>query len=220
MVVELGGRNARAYLPRHITLALRHTNCLPANKSQEQQQQQRRRPTSRESCTVAFLLLLLHFFFLTQDLALIHSHSSDVLTPKGPCPAVTEQLTPHHTLPTPQFLLSPCLLSGIKKKKKEKDSVGGAAVKLSSHHRTTFSAETSLKKSSHFFGGFNFIILFFLFTHISTFPFFFFFFRSIAQASLYSCSDIVRSPPRPPLSPAHPAPPQLKLWLGQHKGVL
>lgn len=127
MVVELGGRNARAYLPRHITLALRHTNCLPANKSQEQQQRRRQRqqPTSRESCTVAFLLLLLHIFFSTQDLALIHSHSSDVLTPKGPCPAVTEQLTPHHTLPTPQFLLSPCLLSGIKKKKKEKDSVGG-----------------------------------------------------------------------------------------------
>lgn len=26
-----------------------------------------------------------------RDLALIHSHCSDVLTPKGPCPAVTEQ---------------------------------------------------------------------------------------------------------------------------------
>lgn len=36
MVLELGGRNARVYLPRHITRASRHTKCLPANKSQEQ----------------------------------------------------------------------------------------------------------------------------------------------------------------------------------------
>lgn len=36
MVLELGGRNARVYLLRHITRALRHTKCLPANKSQEQ----------------------------------------------------------------------------------------------------------------------------------------------------------------------------------------
>lgn len=35
MVLELGGRNARVYLPRHITRALRHTKCLLANKSQE-----------------------------------------------------------------------------------------------------------------------------------------------------------------------------------------
>lgn len=48
-----------------------------------------------------FIIIITFFFFLTQDLALIHSHSSDVLTPKGPCPAVTEQLTPHHTLPSP-----------------------------------------------------------------------------------------------------------------------
>lgn len=79
MVLELGGRNARAYLPEHITRAFSHTNCLLADKSQGQ-------CSSSQLCKVDL------FSFPPQDLALIHSHSSDVLTPKGPCPAVTEQL--------------------------------------------------------------------------------------------------------------------------------
>lgn len=81
MVLEAGGRNARAYLPRHITRALIHTNCLLVDKSQEQCSSP---PTNSRSCVTAFSNP-------PRDLALIHSHCSDVLTPKGPCPAVTEQ---------------------------------------------------------------------------------------------------------------------------------
>lgn len=40
MVLELGGRNARAYLPEHITRAFSHTNCLLADKSRGAVQQQ------------------------------------------------------------------------------------------------------------------------------------------------------------------------------------
>lgn len=78
-------------------------------------------------------IIIITFFFLTQDLALIHSHSSDVLTPKGPCPAVTEQLTPPPHPPHPAISLIALLAQRNKKeKKKEKDSVGGQL--LSFHH--------------------------------------------------------------------------------------
>lgn len=82
-----------------------HYSCFETHKLSPGEQitgATQQQPTSSQSCMVAFIL------FLVRDLALIHSHSSDVLTPKGPCPAVTEQ-PPH--CPTPQSLLSPCLLS-------------------------------------------------------------------------------------------------------------
>lgn len=83
-----------------------HYSCFETHKPSLGEQitgATQQQPTSSQSCTVAFFF----FFLFSQDLALIHNHSSDVLTPRGPCPAVTEQLIPPH----PQFLLSPCLLS-------------------------------------------------------------------------------------------------------------
>ena len=84
MVLESGGRNARAYLPRHITRALETHKLSRGEQITGATQQQ---PTSSRSCMVASFFFFLSFlFFLSRDLALIHSHSSDVLTPKGPCP--------------------------------------------------------------------------------------------------------------------------------------
>ncbi len=73
-----------------------HYSCFQTHKLSPGEQitgATQQQPTCSHSCMVAF-------FFPLRDLALIHSHSSDVLTPKGPCPAVTEQLpptsNPHH----------------------------------------------------------------------------------------------------------------------------
>lgn len=117
-VLELGGRNARVYLPGNITRSLRHTNCLLVHKSQEQ----------HSGGQQAFSAARWPFFFLPRDLALIHSHSSDVLTPKGPCPVVTEQLAP------PPLIFLMALL--VQQKSRQT-----TAAELLSHGRTTFSAQ-------------------------------------------------------------------------------
>lgn len=68
------------------------------------------------------------FFFFLQDLALIHSHSSDLLTPKGPCPAVTEQSPP------PNLAYRPACSA--------KNQTEDSCYKLLSHHRNhLFSSE-------------------------------------------------------------------------------
>lgn len=65
MVLELGGRNARAYLPEHITRAFSHTNCLPVDKSQERCSSSQ---TSSQSCTLAVFFLPSFFSFLLKTL--------------------------------------------------------------------------------------------------------------------------------------------------------
>lgn len=117
VVLELGGRNARAYLPRHITRALRHTNYLLENKLQEQHS------SSQQAVSPAWW----PFFFPPRDLALIHSHSSDVLAPKGPCPVVTEQL------PSPPSLSYRPACSAKKKKKEKKNQDGRLLLRFLSH---------------------------------------------------------------------------------------
>lgn len=80
----LGGGNASLYLPKRITRARRHTSRLSANKSQERHGSGRR-ADSPARCPRP-----------SQDLALIHADGPDMLSPKGPCPMVTEQLPPTH----------------------------------------------------------------------------------------------------------------------------
>lgn len=46
----------------------------------------------------------------SQDLALMHAHGPDMLSPKGPCPVVTEQLPPTHS-----FSHRPACSAGKKK---------------------------------------------------------------------------------------------------------
>ena len=125
----------------------RHTNCLAANKSQEQHS------SSQQAVGPAWwpLFFFLSFlFFLSRDLALIHSHSSDVLTPKGPCPG--GDWTAH----------APA--RSAKKKKKRPD--GGQLLSFYRIIVTTFSAQSEmvLKKSWHL----TFWVLL-LFSHISFF---------------------------------------------------
>ena len=129
----------------------RHTNCLAANKSQEQHS------SSQQAVGPAWWPLFFFFFFfcfsffLSRDLALIHSHSSDVLTPKGPCPG--GDWTAH----------APAR-SAKKKKKKRPD--GGQLLSFYRIIVTTFSAQSEmvLKKSWHL----TFWVLL-LFSHISFF---------------------------------------------------
>lgn len=96
---------------------------------------------------------------------MIHHHGYEVLTPKGPCPVVTERLTTP-SLPTLSFLLFPCWLSTKQKKKRkekerEKKKKLGVAAALPSHCRTTSSTGASLKNSSHF----NFFLGFYFYYH-------------------------------------------------------
>ena len=66
MVLESGGRNARAYLPRHITRALETHKLSRGEQITGATQQQ---PTSSRSCMVAsFFFFSLFFFFFHETL--------------------------------------------------------------------------------------------------------------------------------------------------------
>lgn len=97
------------------------------------------------------------FFFPPRDLALIHSHSSDVLAPKGPCPVVTEQL------PSPPSLSYRPACSAKKKKGKKKPRRKTAAKLF-----IAFSAQSeTVKKSSHLTFCFAFIVTYFILLFVS-----------------------------------------------------